>query len=726
MALRNRNNPRGAPNAPPYGSRSQDRLTIFHGADGNHVDRVEESLRVAPAKYTYRSVLRFVAAMWVMAAAGAAELPSPSNVAATGALTELSPEELLLIKVTTVYGASKHEQTMSKAPASVTVITADDIQFFGHRNMAEILRGVPGIFATYDRNYHYLGFRGFARPGDYNSRALMLIDGHRLNDNIFSTAPIGNEFPIDVDLIERVEVIRGPSSSIYGNSAFLGVINVITKTGRDIDGIEVSSSGGSLDSYSARLTYGKLLSNDLEILLSATTLGSAGQRRLYYAEFDDPATANGIVTKSDDEYARGVSGSIGYHGLSLSGAWHQRRKNIPTASFDSIFADRHEWTDDDWSYLQLKLERQLGPETDLTSRLAYSEYFYQGNYPLNNATPPDPVVRVDNRDESLGRWLIGEVQYKHRLLGQHTLLAGFEWQENLHQHQMNFDLNPREEYLHDDHTSRNVGIYGQGELNLRTNLTINAGLRYDYYTTFGGTLNPRVGVLYSPWIPTTFKLLYGQAYRSPNAYELYYRASDDHHANPGLDPETIRTYEAVWEQQLSHAHRLSASVYRYEIDDLISLSENPADNSVSYQNVPKAEAHGLELALDTTHSSGLQSRFSYSRQRALDRETDRELSNSPHHLAKLNLGIPLAGTKLHAGLELQYMSGVTSQHGARVDDFTTANFTLLSRNLIRGITASASVYNVFDTSYSYAGADHLQTAIRQDGRTFVFKLTYRF
>lgn len=629
------------------------------------------------------------------------------------------------MKVVVVYGASKHEQTMAKAPASVTVTTADEIQKHGQRTLGDILRSVPGVYVTYDRNYMYLGLRGFARPGDYNTRALMLVDGHRLNDNIFSSAPIGTEFPIDVDLIDRVEVIRGPSSSIYGSSAFLGVINIITRRGRDIDGFEVAAGGGSLDTYSARLTYGKQFDNDIELLVSGTTYGSAGQRKLYYPEFDDPSTADGIVTKADEDYARGISGSLGYHGLTLSGAWHQRRKNIPTASFDSIFADRHEWTDDDWSYAEVKYERALGPDTDLTARVSYSEYIYEGSYPLDYATSPDPVDRVLNRDESLGRWTVSELQFKHQLFGKHTLLAGVEWQENIQQHQLNYDAAPPEEYLHDDRTSRNIGVYAQAEINLRTNLTLNAGVRYDYYTTFGGTLNPRVGLLYSPWTPTTLKLLYGQAFRSPNAYELYYRASEDHVANSDLDPEMIHTYEAVWEQEIDRARRFSIAAYHYEIADLITLARN-TDDTISFRNVDKAEAHGMEMALDTIHSSGLHSRASYALQRTIDHETDSELSNSPRHLAKLNLGIPLAGEKLHAGLELQYMSSVRTHAGPREDDFVTANFTLLSQNLFKGVTASASVYNLLNTGYGYTGADHVQNSIRQDGRTFFVKLSYRF
>jgi outer membrane receptor for ferrienterochelin and colicins len=653
----------------------------------------------------------------------AAPAPERSD---TGGLTELSPEELLKVKVTTVYGASKHEQSVSKAPASVTIVTADEIRKQGHRTIGEVLRSVPGIYATYDRNYMYLGVRGFARPGDYNGRALMLVNGHRVNDNIYFTAPIGTESYVDVDLIDRVEVIRGPSSSIYGSSAFLGVINVITRRGRDIDGVEASAGGGSLDTYQARLTYGKQFDNGIEVLLSGSTYGSAGQRRLFYAEFNDPATNDGVVRKADEDYARGVFGSVSYHDFVLSGAWHTRTKNIPTASFESIFADSHESTKDEWSYIELKHERELGADTELVVRSSYAEYLYSGDYPLNYAAPSDPVDRVLNRDETVGNWVVSEVQLKQTLFERHTLLAGVEWQENLRQYQANFDVAPRETYLNDARTSRNVGVYVQAEVNLLTNLTLNAGLRFDHYSTFGSTVNPRLGLLYSPHPVTTFKLLYGEAFRSPNAYEMFYKAPEDHVANPDLDPETIRTYELVWEQELSQTHRLSLSGYRYEISDLISLTTDSGSGELSYQNVNEVSALGTELSLDSTYASGLRARISYALQRTEDNESGDELSNSPRHLAKLNLAVPLYADKVYAGLELQYMSSVITHTGTREDGFLVANATLFTQEIFKGVSASVSLYNVFNTGYGYTGADHVQNSIRQDGRTVLLKLNYHF
>ena len=148
--------------------------------------------------------------------------------------TAVGKEGTLFEEIPSVYGAAKYDQKVNEAPAAVIIITADQIKKYGYRNFAQILDSVPGLFTSNDRNYGYLGIRGFNRPGDYTSRVLLLIDNHRLNDAVYDQGGAGTEMPIDVDLIDRVEIIKGPGSSLYGTNAFFGVVNVITKRGRDL------------------------------------------------------------------------------------------------------------------------------------------------------------------------------------------------------------------------------------------------------------------------------------------------------------------------------------------------------------------------------------------------------------------------------------------------------------------------------------------------------------
>jgi iron complex outermembrane receptor protein len=655
------------------------------------------------------------------------------NRASTNNPTELSLEELVNIQVDSVFGASKYEQKVTQAPASVSIVTADEIKKFGYRSLADVLQGMRGFYVSNDRNYSYLGSRGFQRPGDYNTRYLLLIDGHRMNENIYDLIYIGTDSALDINLVDRVEVIRGPSSSIYGNNAFLGVINVVTKRGGQINGAEGSVEGGSFDTYMGRFSFGKKFANDIEWLFSGSYYTSRGQASLYYPEFDqrissDPrARNNGVARNSDGEESHKFFTSLSYHDFTLTGLYSSRTKDVPTASFGSFFGTGQENTTDERAFVELKYAHQFGENTEVLGHLSYDTSPYHGKYPFDYGTNNRPADVIIDNETAFGDWLTTGWQLKQRVWDRHTLIVGTEYRENLHQHLYNYD-DQKMTFVDDRHTGRNFGVYAQVEAVLRTNLLLNAGLRYDYYSTFGGTLNPRVGLIYSPWEKTTFKLLYGQAFRAPSDYELYYNAPDFQLANnPKLRPETIQTYEAIYEQYLPAHLRFSASGYYYEINNLISSTLKPGTDSYFFDNVNRVQAKGMEFELEGRYPGGLVARASYALQRTDDAMTGEELSTSPRHLIKGNLIVPLYRDKVFAGLELQYQSSVKTLSGRRADDFVIANLTLFSKELVKGLEMSATVYNLLDTQYGFpASGSHLQDIIGQDGRSFRLKLTYKF
>src|SRR6185503_4563923 len=172
---------------------------------------------------------------------------------------------------------------------------------YGYRSLADILNGVRGMYVSDDRNFSLLGMRGFGKPGDYNSRILLLVNGHRVNDNVFGQAEIGAEFGLDPATFERVEIIRGPASSLYGDSAFFGVVNVITKTGSNIDGASATYQAGSYGTHMVRGTVGRRLSDKVDFALSSTVEQSDGVERLYFPAFDTPSTNNGVAEGLDGQ-----------------------------------------------------------------------------------------------------------------------------------------------------------------------------------------------------------------------------------------------------------------------------------------------------------------------------------------------------------------------------------------------------------------------------------------
>jgi iron complex outermembrane receptor protein len=639
---------------------------------------------------------------------------------------ELSPsaappaEEMILFQeIPSVYGASKYEQKVTEAPSSISIVTAAEIRKYGYRTLADILRSIRGFFVTYDRNYNYIGVRGFNRPADYNTRVLLLVDGHRINDNIYDTAFIGTEFPVDVDLIERVEIIRGPSSSIYGANAFFGVINVVTKRGRDLKGAEASGEAGSFHAYKGRLSYGNKLRNGLEMLFSGSYSSTRGKQRLFFKEFADPATNFGVAEGSDDDWYYSYFTKLSFHDFTLLGAYGYRKKTIPTASFGADFNNPHNWTIDARGYLDLKYEHSFENQWNVLARLYYDDYYYHGDYIFSS---------VKNKDFAWGKWWGGEFKITKALLDRHKIVFGTEINDNFRQDQRNYDELPFTVFLDDKRDSFNWALYLQDEFSVLENLVLNAGVRYDHYETFGATTNPRIALIYSPLEKTIFKLLYGRAFRPPNVFELRYSdGNQTGKSNPNLEPETIHTYELVYEQYLGRHLRGTSTLFYHRIRDLISQTIDPADGLLVFQNLGQAEAIGFEAELEGKWTSGWEGRISYSYVQTKDKDTKETLTNSPAHLAKLNLILPLVRESFFINPELQYTSRRKTLARSHSDDFLIANLTVFSQNLIKGLEISGSVYNLFDKKYGDPGAgEHIQDVIRQDGRTYRLKLTYAF
>lgn len=639
----------------------------------------------------------------------------------TSDLAHLGLEDLMQIEIATVKSASKFEQKVTEAPSSVSIITAADIKYYGYRTLADILKSVRGFYVTYDRNYHYIGIRGFGRPGDYNTRILLLVDGHRINDNIFDQAPIGTDFILDTDLIDRVEIIRGPGSSIYGSNAFFGTINVITKRGRDMKGMEASGEIGRSAAYKSRVSYGTRFGRDAETIISGSLYDTKG-RDLYFREFDNPASNNGMAMNADSDRYRSLFSNTRVHDFSLQGAYISREKGIPTAPWGTIFNDPRTHTTDERGYLDLKYERALSDWMGIAARLFYDHYRYGGDYVYDIP----PVVTL-NRDSARGEWRGGEIRITGKLPEKHTWIAGAEFQDNFHQEQHNFDEAPYRENLHDIRKSQTAAAYIQDEFIVSERLILNAGIRYDHFSTFGESVSPRLALIYKPFEMTALKLIYGEAFRAPNIYELYAKDDVTTKSNPNLSPETIKTYEVALEHYFPNNVYATFSLFLYRIKNLITQETDPADGLLVFNNVDRVRAKGVEVEVGHKWPIGVEGRISQTYVETRDTETGQILTNSPRNLSKLNLLVPVIKGKFFAGAEAQYTGSRKTLSGNEVDYSLVANLNLLSKNIIRDLEVSGSIYNLFNTKYSDPGAgEHVQDSLRQDGRGVRFKVVYKF
>jgi outer membrane receptor protein involved in Fe transport len=632
-------------------------------------------------------------------------------------LSEASLEQLGSIKV---YSASKHLQAAGDAPSSVTVITAEEIQEHGYRTLADVLRSVRGFFVTYDRNYSSVGVRGFARPGDYNTRVLLLVDGHRLNDNVYDEAMIGTEFPIDIDLIRRIEIIRGPVSSLYGSNALFAVINIITRRGQDLKGLEASADAGSFNTYEGRISYGRKL-QPFEFLISGTFYGSRGHNRLFYPEFNSADTNHGIAAHADDDQVGSALATVSFRDFTLQSVFGTRQKGIPTGAYETVFNDPGTRTTDSHTYIDLRYQHTFADSWDVLVRTFYDRYTYQGTYIY--ASSLDPAQITPNLDFADGKWWGAELQLSKTVLSRNRITAGGEYRDNIRQDQTNYNLNPYSLLLDDKRNSFVGAVFLQDELTITKSLALNAGFRYDYYSTISASLDPRAALIYRPWSRTAFKLIYGEAFRAPNVYELYYSVAPNL-PNPALNPEKIRATELVWEQGLSSRLWLSTSAFYNTIDHLITQEPVGSDLEI-FRNLQNVKSSGLELEFKGQLSRGLEGDASYSFQETKDRATGQFLSNSPRNLVKLSLSQALRRRKMFVSLDAQYRSRIQSLAGGSVSPFSIVNFTLLGRRIGKHVDLSASVYNLLDKQYfDPPSSENLQQPIQQDGRSFRVKMTW--
>lgn len=632
-------------------------------------------------------------------------------------ITTMGLQDLLEVEV--VSTASKFPQEVREAPASITIVTAEDIRRHGHRTLADVLRSVRGLYTTYDRNYSYIGVRGFARPGDYNTRVLLLIDGHRVNDPIYDMAPIGTDFPIDISLIDKVEVIRGPGSSLYGTNAFFAVINVITRSGAGHKGLRVDAHAGSLATRGATVSFGKLFATDREVLLAGSAYRSAGAERLYFPEFEAGGLGTGLAVGQDHDESSAAFGSFSAGRVSVRGAFASRRKQIPTASFGTVFGDDRLSMTDARGYLSADYDGPLGRGWLATARLAYDYYGYAGVYPFDYGYP-EPALWLDGAESQT---VSTELTLRKRLARAHLVTVGVELRRHF-----------RNQMTAEDDSGllldlRNPGTvaatYVQDEMRVRRWLIVNAGARLDRYPTFGTHVAPRVGVVILPRPETALKVLHGRAFRAPNPYENTY-FSLMREGGYTLEPETVQSTEIVWEEHISNRLRTAVTAFGYHAEQIIeqrnAMIDGDLDTALYFLNVGDVEARGVEGEIETRLGHGFMAGFSQAYVRA--REGTGDISNSPRHLSKLRLQVPVSRVVL--AMEGQYVGERLTITGEPIAGFFLPNVTLTSR-AGRKVDFTFGVYNVFNHSYADPGGEeHVQRSIPQDGRTVVARVRVGF
>jgi iron complex outermembrane receptor protein len=636
-------------------------------------------------------------------------------------ITQLSLEQLLDV---TIIGASKYEQRQDEVAAAVSVVTRSDIRAFGWRTLDEALASLPGIHLTYDRQYSYLGTRGFGLPGDFNTRVLLTINGNRVNDVVYDAAISGRAFPLDLDLVERIEFIPGPGGAVYGQNALFGVVNVVTRSGEGVDGVELAVSYEDLHAAKGgRATWGRTLDNGLDVVLSATGYRTRGEDHFY--DFGDAGVA-GVASGMDGARDKKAFAHLARGPWSFDFSYGDHRKDDPTAQYFSDPLVPGQYQRDRHLLTQLQYQDRFAGDTlQFTGRLFLGRERYSGLFYYSGT----PYLATGSSD-----WHGVELRLLSTAWTGHKLMLGLEAQDNTRRDQTNEDrVDPANSVVIPGSGWR-AGVYAQDEWALGETLSATVGLRLDRNSVTGNTASPRAALIWKAAPGTTAKALYGRAHRAPNAFERDYDDSLSQIANPDLDGETIDTLELVLDHRVGQNLTLRGSLYHWKMSGLVTLGAvtvadpdtgEPLELS-QYQSGEDVRANGVELSADRTWDWGGRLRGSVSYQDVAF-ESGAELDNSPRLLAKLNFSGPLARTGLRLGAEVQYNSERQAIDGSDLDGYWLTNLNLSADSWARGLEVSLGLYNLFDRRYAHPGADiNWQNAIEQDGRSARLKLTYQF
>lgn len=653
-------------------------------------------LALGPRRRQYASV--------VIVLLGCASVSASTLIASAGDLAQLTLDDLLRVEVRS---ASRYAQPLADSPASVSVIERDELRQQGYRNLAEALSTVRGVYLSNDRNYTYIGVRGFNRPGDYNARVLLLTDGARRNDALYDQAHVGNESPIEVNWIKRLEFVSGPASAVYGANALFGIVNTVLLDGGDVDGVRVTAETGSGHSGRVGLVAGRRINADSDWFVGLAAYGARGAD-LYLPAFDNGQTT-GWARGLDGEQYQKAYGKLRLGNWRLTGNLSSRDKDLPNAPYSTVFGQPGTRTLDQHALLELAFDGQLSQGWQQQFRVFNGSYRYNGDYKYAD--------QLDNRDHGRATWRGADYRLIMTGVPDHKLLVGLETQWNTQLKQVNFDVSPAAVYLDVDRPSHAFGLVAQDEWRFHAQWLLSAGLRYDKHQDFSAIASPRAALIYQPGDHATLKAMVSKAYRPPNAFERFY---DDggiiQKANSALVPERMRSVELTGDFRIGQGARMGVTVFRNVMHNMIDQVMDAADGLYMFSNQSEVRARGLEIDAERRWAGGQRLRGSVSWQRSRLADGS-ELVNSPARLAKLVWATPLGAGWMGSG-EWQGSSARHTLNG-RVSGFGTLGLTLTSPRLGGLGELSLSIYNLADRRYSDPASSAFATdALVQDGRQF--------
>jgi iron complex outermembrane receptor protein len=554
-----------------------------------------------------------------------------------------------------VVGAAKREQSLGSVASAVTVISGDRLRRFGYRTIAEALDGVAGMFIANDRWSPRLGVRGLQILGDFNTRILVLVDGAAITEPWNQFAGISYDMPVSVDEIDRVEVIRGPVSSVYGTNAFFGIINIVT---RSADRSPRAFGRVNASSFAANDAVAGFALGDVNRQVRGSIAGT-----LRFGE-DVPipaAAALGEPTVSGADGMSSLRGSLvaTYDGAFLQVRAYRHHREMPAAPYLGVIGDDRNFARDKHVMVEGGYARGFGERVEASARAYYNRYRFE-DYIVYEPDEPN------YRDIGDAQWLGGEARARLALLdrGRLGLTAGTEV-AHIETRSLAFYVDDRANGAVVDTPFDTVGLYSELDAAPTSWLSLAGGVRLDVNTILPDNVSPRAALFLHRGQRHGLKLLYAEGFRNPGTYEAFFDDAITFLPDPDIGPESIRAYEAVLWSRPATGLDLRASGFVWDFEDLIRTvtvpyddPEDPEATRLQFQNATSGRVTGVELEASYRNLAGWYGFAGAALHRVLADDEDGGASvppNAPLATASLGASTPLLLGVGHASTELVFV-----------------------------------------------------------------------
>jgi len=611
------------------------------------------------------------------------------------ALASLTLEELLKVQVTT---ASKSKTSLLDVSASVSVITKYQIKASGWRSLAEVINSQAGFFTFSDHIYDFVVSRGSYQSNDPNSRILLLLNGHSMVESFgyFN----GQLATVDLNHVERIEIVRGPGSVLYGTNAMYAVINVITNKEIKQDNHQITLEAG--DQGHKKLAYqGGWRLQKGQVSLMASSL-ERDEYSIYIDEYIGSPHPNGGLIEADTNQREldNLLLDFQWDSWQLLAYRNHRSKRVPTGIFGGRLENNKTFFSDTNEFLEIKYDKQLTEFSNVSLRTYYDNYEFKGRFfyivdPSWAIGPPYESEFNLITDSSTGI----EALFNTRSSDDLQLVYGIEYKKYANVDFIYRSENDPQQLLnelfHFDPDETITSLFLSLQYDYSNDWSSEVGFRYDDYQSVGGDLSLRASLGYDFSKGERLKFLYGEAFRAPNSWELnggFYLTG-----NKNLSPEESESYELIYQRSIEPNWFWNTSIFSYQTSNSIRQS----NDGVKFVNTRGVTAKGLESEL--RYSKKRTSAYiSLSYADVSDRELNRRVSFSAKTMVKLGYSKELFNqARLH--LEVDWIGDrlLADQSQGKLPSFAVANLTLSNIQLTNSSNISFSIKNLLDKKYQH-------------------------